>query len=76
MPINSLESVSDTLLRKSNHTDIGNHSIEDSKLALKSLVIGHAAVSSVEEKLERRENNPGANSSSSLLHALCNQAQV
>ena len=72
MPINSLENVSNTLLQKSSHVDLGNH-IEDSMFDMQSLVIRPALESSLNE---RHESVPGTNSSNSLLNALCNQAQV
>ena len=75
MPINSLENVSDTLLQKSSHADLGNH-IEDSKFGVQSLVIRPAPESCLNERHDKRESVPGTNSSNSLLNALCNQAQV
>ena len=75
MPINSLENVSDILLQKRSHVDQGNH-IEDSKFDVQSLVIRPALKSSLNERHDKHESVPGTNSSSSLLNALCNQAQV
>lgn len=80
MPVNSFENLSDSLIRKSILVDGGNRGVEDSKHGAKPWMptsAGLAARASINDRLEKPCNVPASNSSSSsLLNALCKQAQA
>eukprot|EP00250_Pteridium_aquilinum_P014030 c21731_g1_i1 orf=621-4265(+) len=80
MPVNSFENLSDALIRKSILVDGGNRGIEDSKHGAKAWISTSASLAarvSINERQEKPASVPvSSSSSSSLLNALCKQAQA
>ncbi|MCO5597679.1 hypothetical protein L7F22_051760 [Adiantum nelumboides] len=81
MPVNSFENLSDTLIRKSILVEGGNRGMDDTKHGAKPWMptsTGLAARASINDRLEKPVSSvPASNSSSSsLLNALCKQAQA
>ena len=80
MPINGLENLSNTSVQKSIQADVGNRNIKGSECDVQLWATGTAAAlaapSSLNNKLDQPEGVPGSHSATSLLNALCKQAQV
>ena len=80
MPINGLENRLNTLVQKNIQADLGNRNILDSECGVQLWATGTAAAlaapMSLNNRLDQPEGVPGSHSATSLLNALCKQAQV